>query len=95
MLHADRVWSVSEVSSTEELATNLTEATWCCCQAFQIAGHPRYIGLNDSTSPDGAQKYAVCRLGLAKRDGGLDLYRASMSALVQDINWVTALCSYQ
>lgn len=66
MLHADRVWSVSEVSSAEELAKKLTETTWCCCQAFQIAGHPRYVWLNDSTSEDGAQEFAVCRLGLAK-----------------------------
>lgn len=64
MLHTDRVWCVSEVGSAEELAKNLTETTWCCCQAFQIAGQPRYVWLNDSTSPDGAQEFAVCRLGL-------------------------------
>ena len=68
MLHADRVWSVLKVSSAEELAKNLIETTWCCCQAFQVAGHPRYVWLNDSTSEDGAQEYAVCRLGLAKGD---------------------------
>ncbi|TWT51729.1 hypothetical protein KOR42_34160 [Thalassoglobus neptunius] len=68
MLHADRVWSVSEVSSAEELAKNLSEATWCCCQAFQITDHPRYVWLNDSTSEDGAQEYAVCRIGLTKGD---------------------------
>lgn len=68
MLHADRIWSVSELGSAEELARNLTESTWCCCQAFQIAGHPRYVWLNDSTSEDGAQEFAVCRLGLAKGD---------------------------
>lgn len=68
MLHADRVWSVSEVSSAEELARNLTETTWCCCQAFRIAGHSRYVWLNDSTSEDGAQEYSVLKLGLAKGD---------------------------
>ena len=68
MLHADRIWSASEVSSAEELARHLTETTWCCCQGFRIAGHPRYVWLNDSTSADGAQEYAVCRLGLAKGD---------------------------
>lgn len=68
MLHADRVWCVSEVESAEALAKALAETAWCCCQAFQIAGHPRYIWLNDSTSPDGAQEYAACRLGLAKGD---------------------------
>lgn len=68
MLYADRVWCVSELESAEELAKSLAETTWCCCQAFQIAGYPRYIWLNDSTSPDGAQEYAVCRLGLANGD---------------------------
>ena len=68
MLHADRVWSISELSSEEELAKNLSETTWCCCQAFRISGHPHYVWLNDSTSEDGAQEYAVCQLGLAKGD---------------------------
>lgn len=68
MLHADRICSVSEVDSAEELARNLKETTWCCCQAFRIAGHPRYVWLNDSTSAEGALEYAVCCLGLAKGD---------------------------
>ena len=68
MLHVDRVWCLSEVASAEELAESLTNTTWCCCQAFQIAGQPRYVWLNDSTSEDGAQEYAVCHLGLAKGD---------------------------
>lgn len=62
MLHAHRVWCVSEVGSAEELAKNLTETAWCRCQAFSIAGYPRYIWLNDSTSSDGAQEFAVVRL---------------------------------
>ena len=62
MLHSDRIWNVSEVRSPEELAKNLTQTTWCCCQAFQKAGHSQYIWLNDSTSPDGAQEFAVCRI---------------------------------
>jgi hypothetical protein len=68
MLHADRIWSVAEVSSAEELARDLTRETWCCCQGFRIVDHPRYVWVNDSTSEDGAQEYAVCRLGLAKGD---------------------------
>jgi hypothetical protein len=68
MLHADRVWCVAEVGSAAELAKNLTETRWCCCQAFQVTGHPRYIWLNDSTSLAGLQEFAVCRLGLAKGD---------------------------
>ncbi len=68
MLHADRVWSVAEVSSVEELAEKLTGTTWCCCQGFRIAGQPHYVWLNDSTSEDGAQEYAVCRLELPDAD---------------------------
>lgn len=68
MFHADRIWCIAEVASAEELARALTETTWCCCQAFIVSGNPRYIWLNDSTSPDGAQEYAVCRIGLAQGD---------------------------
>lgn len=68
MLHNNRIWCVAEVESAEELALKLTKATWCCCQAFRLAGHPEYVWLNDSTSEDGAQDYAACRLDLAKGD---------------------------
>jgi hypothetical protein len=56
------------LANAEELAQKLSGETWCCCQAFRIAGHPRYVWLNDSTSEDGAQEYAACRVGLAKGD---------------------------
>lgn len=58
MLHDRRVWCVSDVDSAEELARKLTETTWCCCTAFQLG---EYLFLNDSTSPDGAQEYAVVK----------------------------------
>jgi hypothetical protein len=61
MFHSDRVWCVGPVGSAEELARKLTETTWCCCTAFELGG---YLWLNDSTSPDGAQEYAV-----VKQDG--------------------------
>lgn len=62
MLHDKRVWCVSSIASAEELARKLTEMTWCGCTAFAISD---YLWLNDATSPDGAQEYAV-----VKRDGG-------------------------
>ncbi|TWT61668.1 hypothetical protein [Rubinisphaera italica] len=68
MLHSDRVWCVAEIASAEELARKLTEVTWCCCTAFTVAGHPRYVWLNDSTSPDGAQEFAVCCFGQTKAE---------------------------
>jgi hypothetical protein len=58
MLHNDRRWCVSDVESAENLALKLTETTWCCCTAFEIGD---YAFLNDSTSPDGAQEYAIVR----------------------------------
>ena len=64
-MHENRVWCVSEVATAEELVRLLTETTWCCCTGFQIGS---YLFLNDSTSPDGAQEYAVCK---RLDDGGL------------------------
>lgn len=62
MMHEHRTWCVWEVASPEELAEKLTSTTWCCCSAFRVRGHPRYVWLNDATSADGAQEYAACRL---------------------------------
>ncbi len=62
-MHNNRVWSLSEVQTVEELAEMLTKTVWCCCSAFFIADHPEYVWLNDATSEDGAQEYAVCRIG--------------------------------
>jgi len=46
------------VETTEELAEKLTQHTWTLCTGFELAG---YLFLNDSTSEDGAQEYAVVR----------------------------------
>jgi len=59
MMHTNRVWSVSNVLSPEDLAHKLTNTTWCCCTGFRIGD---YLWLNDATSPDGAQEYAVVKL---------------------------------
>ena len=58
MLHSKRRWCVTPVNSAEELARKLTETTWCGCTAFRIGD---YLWLNDSTSPDGAQEFAVIK----------------------------------
>ena len=62
MLHHNRVWCVHPVESAEELARKLKEATWSSCHAFSLGD---YLWLNDSTSADGAQEYAV----LKREDG--------------------------
>ena len=57
MFHANRIWGPPRtVATAEELADLLTEHTWCLCSAFEHAG---YLYLNDATSEDGAQEYAV------------------------------------
>ena len=58
MLHSNRIWCVQPIDSAEELAKWLAEYTMCCCCGFKLDG---YLFLNDSTSADGAQEYAVCK----------------------------------
>jgi|GEM_PF-379314 len=58
MMHFNREWSVREITTADELAEKLSSLTWCCCQAFSIGN---YLWLNDATSPDGAQEYAVLK----------------------------------
>jgi hypothetical protein len=60
MLHKNRRFVVVDVASPEELAEKLTQHTWCGCNGFRLG---ELLFLNDSTSPDGAQEYAVVRGG--------------------------------
>ena len=59
MMHNQRRWCVVPAETSEQLAHNLTEQTWCCCNGFELSG---YWFLNDATSPDGAQEYAVVKI---------------------------------
>lgn len=65
MLHKTRSWCVAQLLDPKDLARKLTEHTWTGCQAFELAG---YLFLNDSTSPDGAQEYAVLKRPLAAEE---------------------------
>jgi hypothetical protein len=47
---------VTPIEAVEDLAIKLTQHTWTCCTAFELCG---YVLVNDSTSADGAQEYAV------------------------------------
>lgn len=58
MLHKNRIWCVSPKDTPEEVADLLTRTTWTLCTAFELSG---YLFLNDSTSEDGAQEYAVVK----------------------------------
>ena len=61
MLHTRRRWAITDVTSADELARLLTEHTWTLCTGFAFRG---YLFLNDSTSADAIQEYAV-----VKKDG--------------------------
>ena len=59
MFHKKRIWGLPhKVESLEELAEKLTEYTWTLCTTFE---HQNYLYLNDSTSEDGAQEYAIVK----------------------------------
>lgn len=59
MFYERRTWGPpSRIESAEDLAEKLTEHTWTLCTAFQ---HRDYLYLNDSTSEDGAQEYAIVK----------------------------------
>lgn len=58
MLHSNRIWVVVDSEGAERLAHQLTQYTWCGCNGFRLSN---YIFVNDSTSADGAQEYAVLR----------------------------------
>lgn len=59
MLHKHRMWSVTDINSSDELAIKLTQQTWPGCTAFRQG---TYLYANDATSGDGAQEYAVLRM---------------------------------
>ncbi len=58
MLHCDRVWCVTPATSQEALARQLIETTWCGCTGFELES---YLFLNDSTSPDSLQEFAILK----------------------------------
>ncbi len=56
-MHDQRVWSVADAKDAETLAHDLKH-TWTLCTGFRLGG---YLFLNDSTSEDAIQEYAVVR----------------------------------
>lgn len=58
MMHSNRVWCVTPKESPAEVARLLTETTWTLCTAIELSC---YLFLNDATSEDGAQEYAVLK----------------------------------
>jgi len=60
MIHTKRRYCVRKVSSSADLAEELTRCTWSLCTGFSLRG---YLFLNDSFSEDSAQEYAVISNG--------------------------------
>jgi len=56
MMHKRRRWVIKKATTPKQLARDLTEQTWTLCTGFELEG---YLFLNDSTSENGAQEYAV------------------------------------
>src|SRR5687768_9398024 len=62
MMHANRRWCIGTVATPEELARMLTDQTWTLCSGFRIAGHERYLFLNDATHEDGAGEWGIVKV---------------------------------
>jgi hypothetical protein len=58
MLHTDRTWSVTTITDADELAEKLGRYSWCLCTGWRYGNT---LWLNDSTSEDALQEYAVVR----------------------------------
>jgi hypothetical protein len=56
--HTKRIWVISDEPSAPDLAASLAHRTWTLCTGFR---HEGYLFLNDSTSENGAQEYAVVK----------------------------------
>lgn len=56
MFHQKRTWSITKVSTIDELARNLYENTWDTFTGFDLEG---VLYLNDSFCENSAQEYAV------------------------------------
>jgi hypothetical protein len=62
MLRERRTWSEGVAQAPEDVARELTSRTWTGCTCFKVKGQKGiYLFLNDSTSADGAQEYAVVK----------------------------------
>lgn len=59
MMHTHRTWSLTTIEDPDELVNKLKRHTWCLCTGWR---YKNTLWLNDSTSEDALQEYAVVRL---------------------------------
>ena len=57
-MHTGRIWNVAGPFGPAQLADRLAKYSWTLCSGFECLG---YLYLNDSTSEDALQEYAVVR----------------------------------
>lgn len=81
MIHGDRAYAVKDVATAEELASLLSEMTWCGCNGFRLDD---VLYLNDAFSPDGAQEYAVIEVTAEDGDGWDGIQFESITASWMD-----------
>ncbi len=58
MLHSNRIWSIAEAESPEQLAYQLTRLIFYRCNGFRLG---EYVFVNDATGADSAQEYGVLK----------------------------------
>ena len=55
-----RTYNVADVATVDELVEKLTQFSWCLCTGFRL-GDLTFV--NDASSEDGAQEFAVIKDG--------------------------------
>lgn len=86
MMHKTRRWRISTCESSAELSRKLTQHTWTPCTGFALQG---WLFLNDATSPDGAQEYAVVRLDSDGHHRQYDSVTFGWMTAAEALDWLT------
>lgn len=58
MMHRNRRWMVTDMADASDLGYEISRVEWTLCTGFRCNG---FLWLNDSTSEDAIQEYAVVR----------------------------------
>lgn len=87
MMHSTRTHRVSDVAELRELAEKLATRVWPLCTGFR---HGWLLLLNDATSEDGAQEYAVFHEGSGRQIESLTCAYTDSEKLVETIQEILA-----
>lgn len=75
-MHSKRVWCATQTESLDEITRRLKDHSWTLCTGFEIGG---YLFLNDSTSEDAIQEYAVVKKPTASEDAYIQVESLTVS----------------